>query len=216
MADINKFLAWMDKSEDLKKENADDLYEGIFPWGDRRTCMMLNYAVGCLDAQESYLEVGTFCGGSLAGAMQGNTAIAQVIDPLHHTTAKGTCWDIWNSVIDEQGLRDRVVLHREFCEKVDPEKIPEIGVYFYDGDHNSGHTYEGLKRFESRLSDRAIVIVDDYLIGGGVHEPFPGHELDTKLPVKSDTDRWVAETDAATLVTVTSWFNAQAVIIYER
>lgn len=182
-------------------------------WSGASHMAMLNMAVSFLDDGEEYLEIGTFCGKSLAGALQNNLVRAQVIDNF---------WDgehvekEWNDTVDRYNLRDRITLHKCYTEQW-IGTMPTIGVYFYDGNHDSGHTYEGVKKFASYLSDRAIVVVDDYMLYVGPNQhPLPHHNVDIKHPVKTDTDRLLAEDSRFRLIGVTPWGQQQAVMVFER
>lgn len=184
-------------------------------WSCEALCGLINIAVSeCLGPGEQYLEIGTFCGRSLVGALYQNAAKAQVIDNFCDGDKVFTGW---NQAVDDFSLRDRITLHKVACEEFSGE-LPRIGVFFYDGNHDSGHTYEGLKRYEKYLADTAIIIVDDVDIFGGPNQRlFPGHSLEMNLPVRKDVDRWIKENlEKITLLGVTPWGSKQAIILYER
>jgi len=184
-------------------------------WSCEALCGLINIAVTeCLAEGEQYLEIGTFCGRSLVGALYQNNAKAQVIDNFcdGDKVLAG-----WNQAVDDFSLRGRITLHKIACEEF-IGGLPPIGVFFYDGNHDSGHTYEGLKKYEQYLADQAIIIVDDLeIFGGGQQRIFPGHTLELCLPVKRDVDRWIKENlEKVTLLGVTPWGSKQAVMLYER
>lgn len=178
---------------------------------------ILNRYVGAMKQDQSYLEIGTFCGRSLIAALKDNSANAIVIDPLNLWTQNGNIKDIWDSNIDRFNVRNRITLYRQYTESF-CSKLPSIGIFFYDGNHDSGHTYEALNKFREYLADEAIIIVDDYNIyGGDSQNVFSGHQLDLNCPVKTDTDRWTSENkDSIRSVTYTPWLNGQAIIQYAR
>ncbi len=67
------------------------------------------------------------------------------------------------------------------------------------------------------LSDRAIIIADDYVIpGGNKQECYEGYDPHP-FPVQNDVDRWLSENkEEAELMYITPWSWKQAVILYER
>ena len=219
MANVEKFRRWLKQPSDVDAVTERFKEEAAWhSWCKPETMEILNYITSeCLDEGESYLEIGTFMGTSLIAALKENEVRAHVIDPLQDVTAIGTTYDLWNQALVKFGIQDRVTLHRTSCETLDESTLPKVGLYYYDGNHDSGHSYEGLKKFEKTLSDVSIIMVDCYhIIGGHSQRVFPGHQLDINYPVKTDVDRWLAETPNATLETVTSWWHGQAIITYQR
>lgn len=187
--------------------------EKIQGWCPVELMTVLNDVVTRMPNGEQYLEIGTFCGRSLAAALKGNQARAIVIDPLDLWTQNGFIWEIFAKTLANFGLNSRVTLYQEKSETFS-EDLPKIGVFFYDGSHDSGHTYESLNKYLPFLADKSTIIVDDYNIFGGEGQVvYPGHELDLNIPVKIDTERWIREhKDIIFAVTYTNWLNGQAII----
>lgn len=171
------------------------------------------------DLKEPYLEVGTFCGRSLIYALRDNPTIkATVIDPLPDSMRVGdsTVWLHWNKNIDEYGFRNQITLHRERIEAFNGD-VSGIGVAFVDGNHDSGHTYETLRKVKNYLADDAIVIVDDYEIyGGNQQTPFPGYEVDTYRPVKTDTDKFLRDNPEFSVIGYSPWLHWQIYLHFQR
>lgn len=191
-----------------------DVQDATVGWAANGLMFLLNSALNHMEADEEYLEIGTYGGRSLVAALRWNDKRAQVLDPFANTVP--TVRERWELAIDTFGIRDRITLHEVFAERFEAP-LPPIGVFLYDGNHDAGHTYEGLKRFEPYLADNAIIVVDDYSIPGGWNQtPYPGYSMNPE-PVKTDTDRWLAENrDRATLLALTPWTHQQAIICYER
>lgn len=185
-------------------------------WCPEPFMYLLNSIVANMPQDQFYLEIGSFCGRSLVAALKNNNAQAIVIDPLNLTTGNGTTEVLWNKTVDDFKLRNRIHLYKEKSED-HVATLPAIGILFYDGNHDSGHTYEALNKYKYSLANSAIIVVDDYNIhGGNQQEVYPGHELDIQYPVKTDTDRWISENkDKVKDVFYTSWLNGQAIILYE-
>lgn len=138
-----------------------------------RKLKLLQLAVSLLpsDGSECYLEVGTYQGKSLIGALKTNPG------------RKGVCCDNFSEFdvaagtsdslthlrrnLDRHGLTSRVSIFSEdfrtLFRRSEPENLmPPVGVYFYDGAHDDSSQYEGIRLVEPLLSDTAVVIVDDW------------------------------------------------------
>jgi len=219
MVDTVKFIREFGESfynfeEDSKYSFA--YQDKIQGWCPTPLMWLLNTALKCLRDGEEYLEIGSFCGRSLAAALKNNSATAHVIDPLNLWTQNGTTEDLWFQTVSQFHLADRITLHRDFAENFCGE-LPPIGVFFYDGNHDTGHTYEALRKYQPFLAESAIIIVDDYEIyGGDQQNVFSGHTLDIQRPVKTDTDRWIRENRSYVKFHLTTpWLNGQAILFYE-
>ncbi len=126
---------------------------------------LLNLAAAQLEPGEAYLEVGSYKGLSLIGAMLGNPGrrfyaienflefnpdgraraeleanLARWVEPDRARVLEGDCFDL---------LRSRA----------GPEE--PVGVYFYDGAHGRLPHYLALGVAEPWLADRALVVIDD-------------------------------------------------------
>jgi hypothetical protein len=186
-------------------------------WASPCKLAILNYALSLLGDGEEYLEIGSYTGRSIVGALTGNNKLAQVIDPFELFLPDGAfIYTEWLKTVTDFDVFNRITLHKTLCQNFDGD-LPPIGVYYYDGDHDSGHTYEGLKKFEKYLADKALIIVDDYSIyGGPAQRPYPGHRMINQNPVEVDVHRWLDETPNAILINILPWENRSAVISYER
>lgn len=159
---------------------------------------LLNLAAAHLDPDEAYLEVGTWKGLSLIGAMLGNRQsrfyamenylefggdpkelranLARWVDDEQVTLLEGDCFRL----LRQPGL----IRH-------------PVGVYFYDADHGRLCQYLALALAEPLLADRALVVIDD-ASWPVVAEPtdryvarHPGYRLLWRLDVPADEDpRW--------------------------
>jgi predicted O-methyltransferase YrrM len=221
MARVNDFLDWFCSNtiSDLEQEaqRFQEVVSKTDGWASCGKLLVLNQAVSYLEDGEQYLEIGSYCGRSIAGTLLGNNAQAQVIDPFELFLPDGlSIYSRWHKAITDFGVADRVKLHKTLSANFH-EQLPPIGVAYFDGDHDSGHTYESLKQFEPYLADKAIVICDDYFLFGGYHQkPFPGHQVVVQHPVQVDVERWLLETPSATLICLLPWEQSSALIRYER
>lgn len=203
------------KSLDLKEFEvaansvfSDPLYENIGGWCSPPTMLLLNTIVShFMESTDNYLEIGTYRGKSLIAALLGNKVNAWVIDAFEKHLPDGlNIKRIWNENINLFNLRDRITLFEQNCHEFN-RPLPPIDFFYYDGNHDSCHTYEALKKFESNLSDNAIIIVDDIMITD---------DKDTKYPVKTDVDRWLSENKFSKQILLTNWTNGQMVMSYKR
>jgi predicted O-methyltransferase YrrM len=183
-------------------------------WASAGLMSLMNQAVGeCISPDEYYLEIGTYAGRSLAGALQGNHALAYVIDNF---------WDSQSLLptfkhnIKTFAIDDRVAYYEGNAETF-TESLPKIGVMFYDANHDRGYTHFNLNKFESFLSDEAIIIIDDLEIEAGLgHTTYPGYEMKSMTPVLDDTIQWLREHPKSDLMMLTPWTFKQAWIHYRR
>lgn len=220
MADIEKFKLYMQyviNNKSFGHEFYTAQFNHINGWCEPPTMRLINLAVRtCLKESEEYLEIGSYCGRSLVAALYNNKKKAHVVEPFGLFLPDGdNIESLWKNTVRKFNLGNRVCLHKVECQNFNDE-LPPIGVFYYDGNHDAGHTYHGLKKFEQYLSDQAIIIVDDYNIYGGPQTTrWPGYDPVNK-PVKQDVDTWVEENQWANLFWVTPWLHSQAVIIYDR
>jgi predicted O-methyltransferase YrrM len=126
---------------------------------------VLDLAVDHLPEDECYLEVGSFRGRSVIGALRDHpgrrgTAVESFaefgVDPVDGRRA------LAQALVDF-GCEDRVSVEvGDAFRLLQPglTRLP-VGVYFYDGAHSRVAQYLGLALAEPLLADHALVIVDD-------------------------------------------------------
>jgi protein O-GlcNAc transferase len=122
---------------------------------------LLNLAASMLEPGESYVEVGTYRGTSLIGAMVGNDdADFVAIDDF---SMSGASREELEANLKHFALELPTIIEGDAFELVPSGALAgkTVGVYYYD----AGHTYEkqldGLRMIEPWLADRALLIVDD-------------------------------------------------------
>jgi predicted O-methyltransferase YrrM len=126
---------------------------------------VLNLAARMLPDGEAYLEVGTFKGRSLCGALldapdRTYVAVESYQEfGMHADSARAELADHLDRYADR-----KVALHDADCFTLlaRPGVVPEpVGVYFYDGSHTRLAHYLALGVVEPLLADEALVLVDD-------------------------------------------------------
>jgi protein O-GlcNAc transferase len=130
-------------------------------------CLMaiLSLAVQNLGEQELYLEIGTMMGRTLVGAMVDNPDKRAVSVDNFSAFEYGSNEEHLFANMEKFGIADRVEFFREdsltFL-KNHEALHKRIGVYFYDGDHNTEAGLENLCKAIPYLADNAVIILDDF------------------------------------------------------
>jgi predicted O-methyltransferase YrrM len=126
---------------------------------------LLNLAAAHLGPGEAYLEVGSFKGLSLIGAMLGNPdrrfyAIENFLEFNPDGTARA---ELEANLARWAGPGRVRVLEGDCFDLLRRGEGPEepVGVYFYDGAHGRLPHYLALGVAEPWLADRALVVIDD-------------------------------------------------------
>ena len=126
---------------------------------------LLNLAAAHLGPGEAYLEVGSFKGLSLIGAMLGNPgrrfyAIENFLEFNPDGTARA---ELEANLARWAGSGRARVLEGDCFDLLRRGQGPQepVGVYFYDGAHGRLPHYLALGVAEPWLADRALVVIDD-------------------------------------------------------
>ena len=123
---------------------------------------LLNCAVASLDQGEVYVEVGCYKGASLVGASASNPH-ARIFACDNFSQFDGAA-DALRRTLDAHTAPGQVTFHdldfRDFLAAA-PWGPARIGAYFYDGGHSFRDQYDGVALALPRLTDDALVIIDD-------------------------------------------------------
>jgi len=125
---------------------------------------LLNLAYSCLDANECYVEIGTFVGKSIISAMINNklrkTFACDNFSQFQDMSSEA----ILMSNLEKYNLRDKIIFFDTDFRKILTNEIINIpiGLYFYDGTHDFESQYWAIKLVENLLAQEALVIVDDW------------------------------------------------------
>ena len=162
---------------------------------------VLDLAVSRLEAGECYLEVGSYRGRSLVGAMLSNPdrqgVAVESFDEFGVDPA-GSRREVEKTLVDF-GVVDRVDFAVGDAFRLNlTELVPgPVGVYFYDGAHSRVAQHLGLALVEPLLADEALVIVDDYSWPQvrsatlGYLRRHAGYRVVAEMPAARDFDpRW--------------------------
>lgn len=131
---------------------------------------LLNLAVQCLEGDEAYLEVGTWRGATLIGALLGNEkahGIAIDDDTMdEHDGDERSSQEVWRENVVRFGMPSRTHYVNgsipSAWEVLQAQLTHPIGVYFFDGDKATDEAAEaGVMGALPFLSSRALIILDD-------------------------------------------------------
>ncbi|WP_106818519.1 class I SAM-dependent methyltransferase [Janibacter massiliensis] len=127
---------------------------------------VLNLAASLLPEGECYLEVGTFRGRSICGAVRGVDggryyAMENFVE--FGMLGQEARAELLRNLDEHTGHADVTLLEGDaFTLLTRPGVVDRpIGVYFYDGEHTTLSHYVALGVIEPLLADEALVLVDD-------------------------------------------------------
>jgi len=132
-----------------------------------RLMKLLNAAVGCMQDEEIYLEVGSYQGGSLVSALFENTQEAVAVDNFSQFQESNSEETLKRNLINFE-MTSRAVIrncdYRDYLGDFMPYQNPtaRVGVYFYDGAHDTQSQLDGYELALPYLADQCLIFVDDY------------------------------------------------------
>ena len=131
---------------------------------------ILSAAVACLAPDEVYLEIGTYQGRSLCGALVDNpTARALAVDNFSEFQ-QADAVAVLEHNLAQFDLAAQVKFYQEDTQAFlagHTDMYGRVGVYFYDGNHNTDQGLAALHAVLPFLAPRALIFMDDYS-GAGV------------------------------------------------
>jgi predicted O-methyltransferase YrrM len=195
----------------------------VFGMASPKKLRLLNQLVACLpaDGTDCYLEVGTYQGKSLVGALQGNPGRVAVAcdnfslfdDPVTPRNQK-----LLKENLARHGLIQQARLFdcdfRALLGRWREERLPPIGAYFFDGPHDEESQYQAIRLVEPLLAPQAIVVVDDWRLAA---DSDSYAEAGTKRAVAESSQRWTFEhiLPARYNGDREQWWNGLAVLSFE-
>jgi protein O-GlcNAc transferase len=158
------------RSEHARDRRFDDVIAGIPNLAEENVLALLNLAAGLLAPGESYVEVGTYYGASLIGAMRGNEGDFVAIDrfsfgPMEVSGRKLPAAS--RAGLEESlrrfGAEGATILEGDAFEVLEGGALGDriVGVYYYDGPHDYDSQVRGVRAVEPWLADQALIVVDD-------------------------------------------------------
>lgn len=129
-----------------------------------KVAAMLALAASCLDPDEAYLEVGTYRGCSLTSAASGTDNPVIGIDNFCQFDAEGVNKAQLDKTLEKYGKPNIRFVEADF--RALPAPDDRVGVYYYDGAHDTESTLAGLEWVLPAMSKTGIIILDDYSLHG--------------------------------------------------
>lgn len=176
--DVDRFAAELPglfddfpRSETPRGRRFGDVIDGIPNLATENVLALLNLTASCLGPDESYVEVGSFYGASLIGAMRGNTGDFVAVDrfsfdipevrgrSLPHASREGL-----EESLARFGAESATILEGDAFELVEGGALGHrrVGVYYWDGPHDYDGQLRGMRAIEPWLAREALIVVDDY------------------------------------------------------
>jgi predicted O-methyltransferase YrrM len=145
----------------------DDIIATVPNLSTENNLALLNLAAEVLPSDEAYVEVGSYAGASLIGAMRGNEDKDFVaIDYFEQLNRQR-----FDVNLERFGARGATVIAGDGVEVLDSDLLGHrrVGVLFWDADHSYEGQLRALRTIERHLADGALVICDN-ADGAGVKE----------------------------------------------
>jgi len=160
----------------------DDIVAEVPNYTTENVLALLSFAASLLGPAESYVEVGSYAGASLIGAMRGNEDRDFVaIDRFDWVRRER-----FDATLASFGSTRATVIEGDAFEVLESELLEarRIGVLFWDADHTHEGQLRGLRAAERHLAPGALVVCDN-ADGAGV---------------RGAIDEWLRESPRARLV----------------
>jgi protein O-GlcNAc transferase len=159
------------RSESPRGRRFDDIVEAIPNLATENVLALLNLAASLLAPGESYVEVGSFYGASLIGAMRENAGDFVAIDAFTFTVAevRGRKLPPARRAGLEESLRrfgseHAAILEGDAFEVIEGGALADrrVGVFYWDGPHDYESQLRGPRAVEPWLAEKALIVIDDY------------------------------------------------------
>jgi len=176
--DVDRFVAELpDLFDDYPRSPVprgrrfDDIVDGIPNLATENVLALLNLAAAQLEPGESYVEVGSFYGASLIGAMRGNAGDFVAIDRFSFDVAEVRGRRLppagragLEASLARFGAEHATILEGDAYEVIEGGALGgrTVGVYYWDGPHDYDSQLRGMYAIEPWLAPRAAIVIDDY------------------------------------------------------
>jgi protein O-GlcNAc transferase len=171
VAELPRLFDDFPRSQVPRNRRFDDVVDGIPNLATENVLALLNLAASLLGPGESYVEVGSFYGASLIGAMRGNDGDFVAIDrfsfdvpevrgrPLPPASRAGL-----EESLARFGGERATILEGDAFEIVEGRALGDrrVGVYYWDGPHDYESQLRGTRAIEPWLAAEALIVIDDY------------------------------------------------------
>jgi hypothetical protein len=176
--DIERFAAELpDLFEDFPRSPVprgrrfDDVIDGIPNLATENVLALLNLAASLLAPDESYVEVGSFYGASLIGAMRENPGDFVAIDRFAFDVPEVRGRQLppasragLEESLERFGAERATILEGDAFDVIEGGTLGDrkVGVYYWDGPHDYEGQLRGTRAVEPWLAPEAVIVIDDY------------------------------------------------------
>lgn len=216
---IEKFVDQLNLQAWESSEFQADVCKRVSGFSSPYIMKILNLAVTHLEGDEIYLEVGSNQGRTLIGAIGGRLderpGMAIAVDNFSQFNEDGKTKDRLLSNLTSFRLHHAVRVFDEDCTEFFKDILPgvpdnNVGVYFYDGNHDPDQGLNGLKNAIPFLAKHAVIVMDD-IAGPGIWESviqFIGEYPNTRILFAMNTNNFPFPNE--------NWWNGIIVLGWER
>lgn len=170
---VEKFIDLLNRSEyDDVPPRINYLHNNVTGFSAPKLMYLINIAVSCMTPDEIYFEIGTYKGKTLLSALTGNPNRAVAVDNFSQFSDDPDM-SYYNLIetLEDHGVDDRVSFINDTYRNIKhTDMTGPVGVFFYDGNHDSDITFDALELGCQFLSDDALIILDD-ISGAPIHGP---------------------------------------------
>jgi predicted O-methyltransferase YrrM len=148
----------------------DDIIATVPNLSTENNLALLNLAASLLPPGESYVEVGSFRGASLIGAMRGNedknfVAIDRFdsTDQPFSSSGSQVSREAFDANLNSFSATGATVIEGDAFEVLESAQLErlKVGVFFWDADHSREGQLRGLRDIQPRLAPGAVLIIDN-------------------------------------------------------
>jgi len=159
IAELSELFDDFPNSDRPRGARYDDIVDAVENLSTENNLALLNCAARMLEPGESYVEVGSYQGASLIGAMRGNEDKEFVaIDRFEWASRQR-----FDANLERFAVSGATVIEGDAFEVLESELLDgrQIGAMFWDADHSRDGQLRGLRDVEPRLAPGALVICDN-------------------------------------------------------
>ena len=151
----------------------DDIIAAVPNLSTENTLALLNTAAGMLASDETYVEVGSYMGASLIGAMRGNEDKDFLAIDRFDWASRAD----FDANLERFGSTAATIIEGDAFEVLESTLLErrQVGAFFWDADHTHEGQLRGLREIEQYLAHDAVIICDN------ADQPAVGRAIDDWL-----------------------------------
>jgi len=159
LSELSELFDDFPRSDRPSGRRFDDIVVEVPNLTTESTLALLNPAASLLATGESYLEVGSYMGASLIGAMRGNEGRDFVAIDRFDWAGR----EQFDATLERFGSTAATIIEGDAFEVLESELLErrQVGVLFWDADHSYAGQLRVLRDVEQRLGQGALLICDN-------------------------------------------------------